>query len=255
VERTIGIGAPVDAVWRALTDAEELARWFPTDAEVRPGAGGSIRLRWRDLYDFDSPIEVWEPNEHLRFAFPGDGPGAVVTDYHLEGDERRTILRVVTSGFGHGEDWDEFLDGVRHGWNFELRSLRHYLERHRGEDREVAWARALHGIERGKAWEKLTAPGGFFGERGLGRVVEGSGYDATTSTGVELSGAVEAFEPPRLLVATVDGLNDALLRMELWGAPRAAEVTVWLSTYGIPAAAVRALETSWQRALPAILGA
>ena len=29
VERTLELTAPVDRVWRALTDPEELARWFP----------------------------------------------------------------------------------------------------------------------------------------------------------------------------------------------------------------------------------
>lgn len=252
-ERTLEIDAPVEAVWKALTDADELIRWFPTAAEVGEGVGGAIRLRWRDLYDFRSVVDVWEPGEHLRYAFPGDGPGPVVTDYWLEGRGGRTVLRVVTSGFGEGDDWDEFLDGVRHGWDFELRSLRHYLERHAGEDREVAWARANHVLERADAWARLTKPGGFFGERGLGSIVEDSRYQATTATGDTLAGTVEVCDPPRLLVATVDGLGDALFRMELWGRPPAAEATIWLSVYGMPAADIHALEAAWQTSLAGIL--
>lgn len=49
-ERSLGyevtISAPVEAVWKALTDAMELARWFPLEASVRPGVGGSVRLSW-----------------------------------------------------------------------------------------------------------------------------------------------------------------------------------------------------------------
>lgn len=252
-ERTVEIDAPVEAVWNALTDADELVRWFPTAAEVEPGVGGAVRLRWRDLYDFRSVVEEWTPGEHLRYAFPADGPGPVVTDYWLEGRGGRTVLRVVTSGFGEGDDWDEFLEGVRYGWKFELCSLRHYLERHAGEDRVVAWARANHRLGRADAWARLTKAGGIFGEGGLGHVVEGSRYNAITAAGDALAGTVETCAPPRLFVATVDGMNDALLRMELWGAPPAAEVTIWLSAYGVPAAEVEALEAAWQASLENVL--
>ena len=42
VEREIEIDAPLAAVWRAHTDAEEVTRWFPLHARVSPGAGGSV---------------------------------------------------------------------------------------------------------------------------------------------------------------------------------------------------------------------
>ena len=37
IEKQIRIAAPTDVVWKALTDAEELTRWFPLDAKVKPG--------------------------------------------------------------------------------------------------------------------------------------------------------------------------------------------------------------------------
>ncbi|HET6639495.1 MAG TPA: SRPBCC domain-containing protein, partial [Gemmatimonadota bacterium] len=33
----IAIDAPVEVVWKALTDARELERWFPLEARVKPG--------------------------------------------------------------------------------------------------------------------------------------------------------------------------------------------------------------------------
>ena len=47
VSREIAISASVDAVWKALTDANELTRWFPPEARVAPGAGGSIWRAWQ----------------------------------------------------------------------------------------------------------------------------------------------------------------------------------------------------------------
>ena len=44
IERAITIEVPVDAVWKALTDAAELTRWFPLRVSVSPGAGASATV-------------------------------------------------------------------------------------------------------------------------------------------------------------------------------------------------------------------
>ncbi|MGH9858845.1 MAG: SRPBCC family protein, partial [Candidatus Acidiferrales bacterium] len=44
VEETIEINAPVEAVWKALTDAEELTRWFPLKAGENPD--GTVWMAW-----------------------------------------------------------------------------------------------------------------------------------------------------------------------------------------------------------------
>jgi uncharacterized protein YndB with AHSA1/START domain len=167
VERDITIAAPIDVVWRALTDAEELTRWFPREARVTLGPGGSIWMRWDDRYDAESLIEVWEPPRHLRIVFPAEGSRRLMTDYHLDGRGGSTVLRVVTSGFGAGADWDEYFLAVGTGWDFELRGLRHYLERHRSVSRLVVSAQAHHTSTHAAAWQRLTGPRGWFGPEGL----------------------------------------------------------------------------------------
>ena len=46
VRKDVFIRQPPDIVWKALAEAEELARWFPLEARVTPGVGGSIWLSW-----------------------------------------------------------------------------------------------------------------------------------------------------------------------------------------------------------------
>ena len=41
-QHEIVIDAPLEAVWKAITDAEELTRWFVEEAKVVPGVGGTI---------------------------------------------------------------------------------------------------------------------------------------------------------------------------------------------------------------------
>jgi uncharacterized protein YndB with AHSA1/START domain len=45
-EKEIEIAVPIEEVWKALTDANELARWFPLEARVTPGLGGKIFVSW-----------------------------------------------------------------------------------------------------------------------------------------------------------------------------------------------------------------
>ena len=46
LEKEIEIAVPIEEVWKALTDANELARWFPLEARVTPGLGGNIFVSW-----------------------------------------------------------------------------------------------------------------------------------------------------------------------------------------------------------------
>jgi uncharacterized protein YndB with AHSA1/START domain len=43
IEKQIDIASSAESVWKALTNAEELKRWFPLEARVEPGKGGKIR--------------------------------------------------------------------------------------------------------------------------------------------------------------------------------------------------------------------
>lgn len=44
IEREITVAGPIDAVWRALTVAEELAQWFGDSAELDLRPGGTFKV-------------------------------------------------------------------------------------------------------------------------------------------------------------------------------------------------------------------
>jgi uncharacterized protein YndB with AHSA1/START domain len=249
VEREIVIDAPVATVWHALTDGVELARWFPLEARVTPGPGGSVWMRWRDGTGSDERIEAWDPERHLRLAGRSGAWAEIGTDYYLEGRGGGTVLRVISSGFGSGDDWSEIVSAFGKGWDFELRGLRHYLEQHRGRDRLVAWARAEYTCTHEEAWARVTGPGGWFGAAGVARVPDGGRLQTTTPSAHELSGVVLLGQPPRQLVARLQNWNDALLRVQLYG----NVLSLWLSTYGVPQAEVVQVERAWQESLARLL--
>ena len=212
-ETEIQLKADPETVWEALTSPTELARWFPLGAMVDPRQGGVLQLSWGDAFSGTCRIQEWDPPRHLRTSWmeqpaadaPGTGArqnggsaslirddreaatrGAV--DYFIEGDKGRTVLRLAHSGFSTSPKWDDEYDGVSRGWTYELRSLRHYLVRHRGSPRHVAWSRREIGIDAGEAWSRLMSPQGIVREGTLDNPVEGDRYALVTATGDRLTG-------------------------------------------------------------------
>ncbi|MEU6357332.1 SRPBCC family protein [Streptomyces sp. NPDC047072] len=64
---------PIDRVWRFVTDADELAAWFPSRAEIELRPGGTVRFSG-DPHMADSTgrvVAVDEPR-HLSFEWGGD---------------------------------------------------------------------------------------------------------------------------------------------------------------------------------------
>jgi uncharacterized protein YndB with AHSA1/START domain len=244
-EMSLDIDATLDQVWRALTQAEELVRWFPLDARVAPGVGGSMLWSWGEGWDWETRIDAWEPGRHLRLVqedarpydsqgrplAPGEGePARIAMDFTLETRQGKTRLRLVHSGFGHGSAWDNELEGITEGWQAELRSLRHYLQRHRGKDRFAGRAMLTTNVPRDLAWARLLGPGGFRVTPSDPR--EGSGYEVVVPGGQRFTGTVELHLPRQTLAGTVRELEDGWFRLLTWREGSGSTgVWAWISTY------------------------
>ncbi len=131
VRRTVLLRAPRSRVWSALTQPEELLRWFPTQqAEMDLRPGGSARFVWEDSAD-EAVIEVVEPEERLRFHWRPTGldrPFTVVT-FVLRDVEGGTELTLTETGFaGLPDQIYQSYEGNDAGWASELEELRSYVE-------------------------------------------------------------------------------------------------------------------------------
>lgn len=247
-EVEIELDAPVEAVWKALSEGEEISRWFSFEASVDPpGPGGNVWVSWGESWEGDSRIDVWEPGKRLRLVNlssdeepSSDSPVAV--DYILEGRGGKTVLRVVHSGFGFGEPWDDYYDSISRGWQVFLRLLDYYLTRHRGAPRRVAYVEARFEGPPAVGWERFLGPRGLAREGSLEGLTEGGTYALTAADGDVLAGTVQVFNPPKDLAVTVEAWNDAHLWVEC--AQGWAKLT--LSTWGVPRERVEAIEKRWR---------
>ncbi len=268
IETSVELDAPADAVWAALTDAQELSNWFPPFAEVKPGVGGHIRCVWDEKQDWTTPIGAWEPNKHLRVVWSEatppekaeqtkkDGcyaPFAIAVDYYLEDHGSKTTLRLVHSGFSSDAAWDNQYDGTRRGWAFELRGLKHYLEHHRGTKRVVVHAKCKIGdTSPDDAWQRLMGPRALLAEGDLDGRGVGDRYAMLSVGGDRLEGEIHITNPPNDFCATAENLNNAFLRVRIdegcMTSPN-AQVNLFLSTYGLPTEQTDGLGQRWQAML------
>jgi uncharacterized protein YndB with AHSA1/START domain len=243
-ETGLEIKAPVDAVWSALTEAPEIVRWFALEADVTPGAGGSVVWRWADAYRWQTRIEIWEPARRLALTYnqtknsdhrdlggPAETAGhEMVVDFQIASHAGGTWLRCVHSGFGRDASWDDELEGVRRGWLAELESLRHYLEHHRGKERRSWWAFVRPSLPAIEAWRAL-APRASTGEGLIATDTLGSIQLAVP--GLEADLMPVRLDPPGDLVARIPAWNDAMLR--IWCDPQPGNgsmISLFLSHYG-----------------------
>ncbi len=253
VEETIEIDAPVEAVWKALADAEEMTRWFPLKAGTNPD--GTVWMAWGDDFKFVGRVEASEPLRYMRSApvFPPgmEPPVKMATEVWLEARGGKTVVRIVQSGFLADASWNEEFDGTRRGWHFQLRGLKLYLERHRGTPRVVAWARRMRDEAPEAAWRKLLASDALLAEGSLDGLRAGDRYHFVTAAGDTFEGEVHEVIPGKEFAGVVENWNHGFLRIQLDELPlrKMRDVHLWLQTWGVPEGKMRALEARWKALL------
>jgi uncharacterized protein YndB with AHSA1/START domain len=127
VEKTLKFAASPERVWRAITDPDELSRWFPDrvdGGELQPGVEGG--WLWEDHGRYAFQVEVMDPPKRLVWRWARDADTALedgvttTVEWLLEPTpDGGTVLRLRESGFALEKDRD-VNDG---GWDAELSEL------------------------------------------------------------------------------------------------------------------------------------
>ena len=116
VRYTRHLGHPREAVWRALTEDEHLAAWFPStiDGDRAPGAALTFRFTDVDVPRMTGTIRSFHPPSILEFTWGDD-----ILRFELEPDgDAQTVLTLIVTMAEFGK---AARDGA--GWHISLDNL------------------------------------------------------------------------------------------------------------------------------------
>jgi uncharacterized protein YndB with AHSA1/START domain len=139
IEREILIDAPVEAVWRIVTEPAQIVQWFSDEAEIELRVGGGGRLKFNSGDSYQLQIEAVEPPHRFvwRWVQPEGSiarqDNSLLVEFNLQPEGTGTRLRVIESGFDN-LDWSDeqkarYADNHRRGWNTIVNRLRDYAPR------------------------------------------------------------------------------------------------------------------------------
>lgn len=183
IEKQAVLRAPLDRVWRAISDSGEFGAWFKARFREPFTPGRTLTAEFTEPgyvgRTFAVKIEAVEPPKRLAFRWRphefdssgDDFADSTLVEFVLEPHPEGTWLRIVESGFDAlPEDQREaHLRGNDEGWSEQLERITSYVS---GTDRieksvsinaplERVW-RAISEAEEFAAWFGLDAAGARF---------------------------------------------------------------------------------------------
>lgn len=146
IEREIDIDAPIDVVWRVITEPEHITGWFTDSAELDARPGGEGRFAWEAgattrAMVVNLRVERLDPPHFFSFRWDypdGEEPSetnAPLVEFSLEARGESTRLRLVESGLekiirSEGDKETYFAEHTS-GWARIAERLRDYASKQR----------------------------------------------------------------------------------------------------------------------------
>jgi len=132
IEQTYYLAAPPERVFAALTEPEELAKWFVEKAEFTPKKGGTFRLRWAGGYTLKGRVRAIEPPKKLALDWIDRFEGGKVFEtearFAIKKKGKGTLLTVTHRGFKSGKQWIALYGAIQSGWAYYLSNLRSVVD-------------------------------------------------------------------------------------------------------------------------------
>lgn len=252
IEIEIEVPGTPDEVWHAIATGPGISSWFvPAEVELRDGTPIAQSLTFGPGMVSRSEITAWDAPRMYAKESPGWMPGSpsMATEWHVEARAGgHCVVRIVHSLFASSDEWDNQLEGAKHGWPAFLRTLQLYLTHFRGQRSTLMQCSAPAAGSDADAWASLT--------RALGMPDLVIGQTCAAPAGAPaLRGIVEyVTEHPFDALVRIDHPSPgiAALGVASWpGGPCMAAITFYL--YGDDAAAIVAREAPrWQAWLDAL---
>lgn len=132
-KQRVNLKCSIERAWTALTDAEQLQRWYGKEVSIAARIGGNFSATLHDDSQIESVIDVFMPPRRLRLAQStpdGEGPlpsGPVFEELTLHQDDKSVVLTVEVFGIPADEDWEGYYRRAESQWETSLAELKKLL--------------------------------------------------------------------------------------------------------------------------------
>ncbi|HEY9287892.1 MAG TPA: SRPBCC domain-containing protein [Candidatus Dormibacteraeota bacterium] len=138
IDKEVLIEAPIDIVWRVVTEPDQIKQWFCPDTELdeRTGIG---RMAFDRGHTYFLEVVAFEPPSRFAYrwlrqeAVKARPENSTLVEFTLRAEAGNTRLHVVESGFDKVDWTDEakakYFEENLGGWQFYLGRLRDYAPR------------------------------------------------------------------------------------------------------------------------------
>lgn len=140
IQQTIMVNATREKVFKALTDADQLVRWFPSQVKSDPRPGGEFRYEWKFQDESQNGLQegqYLEVKEYEKIRYPWEaGPLATEVEIDLSKTDGATRVDLRHSGWKSDPESQEIREMHAQVWSGYLNNLKLYLEE--GRDQRAA---------------------------------------------------------------------------------------------------------------------
>lgn len=136
IDLQVDVPGTPEQVWEAIATGPGVSAWMhPTEIEECAGGRYSFDMQLGagsndtgHVTDYDRPHRF--ATDGVRWQPQGEAPAATLaTEWLIETKDGGTCtVRMVMSGFGTGDVWNEEIDGMTAGMRQALEALRTYLQ-------------------------------------------------------------------------------------------------------------------------------
>jgi hypothetical protein len=227
------VGTPEQA-WTAIATGPGVSSWYvPTTIEERPGGRTTSRFGPGDEMLVPGRITGWDPPRRVVFDGGPDVADGLAFEWLVQArDDGTCVVRLVNSGFGSGQPWDDQYDAMADGWRLFLYNLQLHLEHFAGQAGTAMLPMAVWPGAKVDAWARLTAELGVPAAPSVGDRLAVTAADTPPLAGTVVS--ADSWRIALLLDEPAPGT--AILAAEGYGDQ--AGVSVWLYLYGPDAGAL-----------------
>lgn len=235
IELEVEVEGTPEEVWQAIATGPGISSWYvPHTVEEHEGGAATASFGPGPEMTVPGRVAAWEPPRRIVFD-GGEGAGGLAFEWLVEARDGGTcVVRLVNSGFGSGEPWDDQYDDMVGGWKLFLRNLQLHCAHFRGQAATAMLPMGAWPGSKAATWSALC--------RGLGLPEAAVAGDevATSGEGVpRLAGTVVDAGPTSYgLLLTEPAPGTAFVAAESGG--EGCGVSVWSYLYGPEGAAAAA---------------